>query len=330
LTASQTEVSVFFWSGGTAEPVQYSFGSPSSDGLLFGIQAGLAVGPTGVVWVGANNTLARLDPGTGSLAFLVVPEPPDNAAAEAHRPPQVRGLHSIEALATDGSGDVAIAMSGSSAVVIYHDSSNTFSTVALAAGAEPVDVAYGANGTLAVATINWTQGGTGTTNLLELVQPDGSISTVTTGSGTVAPYSSNGQTGFLSTGSGTSVDLTMAASGGAGSQASATATSFSAHVDFTQRVVEIPNGDLLGSSGDGFSMIDTTTGASTEYKLPSFTCTNAPSIPPESSPTSRPANISNQCPEMPQRYVSDSQGNVWFTSSFSANAVSEIVASAWS
>jgi len=332
LSASMTDVSVFFWNAVSANLTHYSLGAPSTHGLEFGTEASLAVGPSGTVWVGANSTLARLDVATGSITYLAVPTPPDNSNAEAPRPPPLQGSHLIQALAASDSGDVAIAMSASSAVLVYSDSAQTFSTISLNDDAEPLDVAYAPDGVLGVATANWAQGGQ--TNLLQFVQADGTISTATADSLTVSPFSSGTEQGFASTGGGATVDLTIPAAESGNSPTTPTVSPTTlpgGPIVFTDPISELPDGKMLAATNTGFAVIDGPTGSSAQYQLPSISCLNASSAEPDpsasSAETGAPAPEPDTCQEHPIRSVTDLDGNVWFTSSVSSNSISEVQAS---
>src|SRR5215813_3997306 len=56
-------------------------------------ESGLTVTAAGMVWLGINATLTRLDPSTGAVRTWRIPVPADNPAAESFRPSNVQGLY---------------------------------------------------------------------------------------------------------------------------------------------------------------------------------------------------------------------------------------------
>src|SRR5579884_2913815 len=91
----------------------WRLGDAEVDGLESGIQYGIAVAPSGVVWVGTN-------------------------------------LKPIAGVAVGEGGQVALATAGSTAIPIYDPASNSFRRLVLPSGFGATDVAYLADGTLAV------------------------------------------------------------------------------------------------------------------------------------------------------------------------------------
>jgi hypothetical protein len=119
--------------------------------------SGFAVTAVGVVWLGINSTLIRLDSNSGAVRTWQIPAPSDNPAAESYLPPPLKGQHLVQgiAVASDG-GEVAIAMSHSSSVEIFDQSDETFSQVSLPASSDaPVAVAYAQDGSLGIGMADY-------------------------------------------------------------------------------------------------------------------------------------------------------------------------------
>lgn len=128
----------------------WPLGDAGADGLETGIQYGMAVGPSGVVWVGANLKLARLDTATGAVKIIDVPPMPPQQPSQSNGPPQTGNLHPIAGAAVGPGGQVALATAGSTAIPIYHPANDSFRELDLPSGLVATDVAYLTDGTLAV------------------------------------------------------------------------------------------------------------------------------------------------------------------------------------
>jgi len=119
--------------------------------------SGLTVTLAGIVWLGINATLTRLDPSTGAVKTWRIPAPADNPAAESVRPSAVQGLYLVQAIdiSPDG-GQIAIAMDLSSSVELFDPSAGTFTQIAMPDTSDtPVSLAYATDGTLGVAIANY-------------------------------------------------------------------------------------------------------------------------------------------------------------------------------
>lgn len=119
--------------------------------------SGLTVTSAGIVWLGINATLTRLDPGTGAVKTWNIPAPADNPAAESFRPPGLRQQFLVQALAASSDGShIAIAISLASSVEVFDPSAGTFSQIAMPAVSDsPQSLAYAPDGTLGVGIANY-------------------------------------------------------------------------------------------------------------------------------------------------------------------------------
>lgn len=128
----------------------WRLGDSVATGLQTGIQYGIAVGPPGVVWVGANLKLVRLNTATRAVKIMDVPPmPPEQPPAPAG-PAQIADLHPIAGVAASPSGQLALATAGSTAIPIYDSVTDSFRQLALPNGLSADDVAYLPDDTLAV------------------------------------------------------------------------------------------------------------------------------------------------------------------------------------
>jgi hypothetical protein len=85
----------------------------------------------------------------------VVPAPIDNAAAEAYRPPELKGVHAIEGVGVSASGQVALALSASSQVSVFAPTTGSFSALALPPSTSANSVAFTSDGVLVAGLTNY-------------------------------------------------------------------------------------------------------------------------------------------------------------------------------
>lgn len=71
---------------------------------VYQAESGLAVTSAGMVWLGINVTLTRLDPSTGAVQTWRIPAPGDNPAAESFRPTDTQGQYLVQAIAASPDG----------------------------------------------------------------------------------------------------------------------------------------------------------------------------------------------------------------------------------
>jgi hypothetical protein len=119
--------------------------------------SGFAVTSTGVVWLGINSTLTRLESTSGTVRTWKIPAPVDNRVAESYLPAELKGQHLVQGIAVAPNGkEVAIAMTNSNSVELFDESSGKFGQVAMpTVSEEPLSVAYSSNGTLGIGLANF-------------------------------------------------------------------------------------------------------------------------------------------------------------------------------
>ncbi|MGH7442426.1 MAG: hypothetical protein ACREKE_07120, partial [bacterium] len=152
LAQSVADVALFRLSGPTGTLESWPVGSSAE--LELGLNSGLAVGRSGITWVGVGQSLFRVDTTAGSVTQIALPSVPESAAlAKLPGPPEAQ-TPGIIALAVAPSGSLAIARFGATAIQIYSPSSGTFTTVPLPDNSSP-NLA-GGNGALAFDSgVSW-------------------------------------------------------------------------------------------------------------------------------------------------------------------------------
>jgi len=171
---------------------------PVLSGAAAGFQAisGFAVTSAGIVWLGINSTLTRLDPSSGAVQTWQIPAPADNPIAESLLPPGLKGQHLVQgiAVAPDGS-QVAIAISHASSVEVFDASTGTFAQIAMpTTSIEPKAVAYSPDGTLGIALASYT---THQDNSALLVAPGGASQPAMVPVADSSSITSGGTRGFI-------------------------------------------------------------------------------------------------------------------------------------
>lgn len=324
LAESSSQAAIFYWDGARSTLRQYSLGNPVSEHLIFGIQAALAVSPNDTVWAGINSTLIRLDPISGTINMVQVPTPVDNTAAEAHRPPEMRGFHAIESLAVDSAGNVALAMSAANSVVLFNNKSQTFSQVILPSKGKPLSLAYSSDGTLGVATADWRNPAGGGADLVDLIGSSGQIEEVHVDATNIAADGTRfnvdaGGRALAQVSPSSAVDPKSSLS-------QTTVVPMTVHgVFLVVGAAAVPFGSAwtLAPTTDGFAKIGTSSGQVTNYELPTYSCTGI-SRPPNPAQTSRQLPSASTCQGYPLSFAVDAGGNVWFASTGSGSSVNEI------
>jgi hypothetical protein len=115
---------------------------PLSSRLRTGSASGFSVTATGVAWLGLNSTLIRIETRTGQVRSWTIP---------ALRPAGT-GRPAVEALAAGANGQVAIAMSNSSAIAVLSQRTGRFAEMTMPSSAyQPKSLAYARDGTLGVS-----------------------------------------------------------------------------------------------------------------------------------------------------------------------------------
>jgi hypothetical protein len=252
---SPGEARAFFWDAGDHQLRSWLLGDPLADRLMTGIENAIAVADDGTVWIGVNDTLIKLDPGSGLVTRSILPAP-TAAPADPGRP----GANAIRAVEPGPEGKVAVARSGAASVQVVDRNGKLIESVRLPAATEPVALAYATDGTLAIGLLDRASG---QENKLHL-HAAGGDRTVNVPAHTVvradnAILSGRPEDGVI----------------------------YSVKTDGTNAVVKLPavasrvvvGGELLATASGvvvetvtGLAVEDLSAGTVTEYQLPTFDC----------------------------------------------------------
>lgn len=131
IAASKSEEAIFHWNASAAQLAAFPFAT-STDPLPFALTASLTVSPSGTVWAGIHDTLVRLDPSTGAVQRIAIPQIPADSALLAGGSGQLSvplSAHVITGVVSEPDGNIAISLSFSSVVLNYNPSSGQFSQI---------------------------------------------------------------------------------------------------------------------------------------------------------------------------------------------------------
>ncbi len=104
--------------------------------------SGFTVTRSGVAWLGLNSTLIRVETRTGRVRSWPIPAPR----------PGGQGSPAVEALAANSDGQIAVAMSHSSAIQVFSQRTGRFTEVTLPTTTDqPQSMAFARDGTLGVS-----------------------------------------------------------------------------------------------------------------------------------------------------------------------------------
>lgn len=320
-TSANTE-SIFFWDPTTSKLKEYPFGRIGNS-IPFGMQAAMAVDSSGTVWAGIGTTLLRLDPASGTITRIPLPQVPNDAALVGGPgggpggPPRLFDSHAVQALTVDSGGNIVIAMSFTTSVLKYNPQTKTFSEVTLPNGDQANNVSALSNGSVAVATTQ--------INGLDFISPSGAVrhsnieSYVVGCHANVCVTSPDGHDLFT-------VTESSVPSGTSGNGPSAAKTTV-ASVRFLlgAKPTLLTDGSIVIPTMVGFDVVNSASGTSQQYSLPSKECSTAGMSNP--SGTARPAVVS--CQQTMMDYIVDQSGNIWLTSNFGNFSIYEISASTY-
>ncbi len=331
LTPAPTGSGVWFLEAGTTSTVlsewdgtrtqQYSLGNPASNGQLrLGVQAAITFTSDGSVWVGLNSTLLKVAIPSGQVSTWQIPPPCDNQMADLTRPSFVHGYHAVTSMSINSSGVIAIATSAANCVVTFNTNTNGFGSLQLPPGHEPLELAYGASGSLAVATAVWSQNPTSgaytaVDNNVDVMFPDGTSTAVAAPSVTVT----GGRNGsFLVTGAqGLVTALTAARVSGAWmSSASPLVAPMGSMLEVGVPAYALQNGSDIAATTHGFVALNSSGQRELALQLGSFDCSSASVAPsPPGLRKNATSQVTTLCPEHPAGFAVDGNGNIWFYAS---------------
>ncbi len=272
--------------------------------------AGMVVDSHGDLWVGANETLARLDPASGAVTSWSIPLPPESPFAEEPSD------HQVMALTIGAGGVIVIGMTSAADLEAFNPATQAFSTIPLPQIGWIQGLASLRDGTVAVAMVNQTEHPFQADALI-LISPSGSEESLDTGSEYVT---SNGDL-FLA---GATTWATIDAAGGITPVSVAPTSGRDQRINPDEGAI-LGDGRIVLGTGGGIAVVN---GPSTLYlDLPTWTCTgNLISFPVP--PPSLPAN-GVQCGQTPMVLAVDGAGNVWIVPNLPQSEVGLIPAGAY-
>lgn len=327
LDADATSESVFFMDPTTGHLSQWSFAN-ASDPLSYGIQAGIAVAPSGTVWLGIDKTLVRLDPSTGTLQRIALPTVPTDASLQGGpggigNVPRIFSTHSVTSIAAEADGDVAITTSWSTAILVYDPTTGAFSMDVLPGTSVPTAVTATPDGELIASSPR--------TKAVDAIDPDGTVHQTTQ-----YAYALRCRSGTCATSTGGHQATVLRDGGDRGgtAQSSAATSGATAAPTFTKQAVQvagpvqfqvgtaptpIAGGSMIAPTTNGFAVVDPTTGTTSAYTLPTSRCTSQPGPAGTTTPPT-----TGTCQAAPTGYVVDTAGNIWYTANFGTANVYEL------
>lgn len=322
IAASTSDEAIFHWNALTSQLQTFPFAT-SSDPLPFGDQASLTIDSSGIVWAGIHSTLIRLNPSTGAIEQIAIPQLPTDSAlvggpGSGATQPRLFSTHDISGVASAPNGTIVISVTFSSILLTYDPASGTFSQIALPAADIPTGLNVLTGGTIVV---------TANSDSLTVVRPDGSIQSTLPlpssgfgcGSGVCAVIQDPHTIEMLDNGT---VGPTSATSGSpamVGPFSAKGVTVQGVNLQVGRSPIPLRNGEVLASTVSGFDVVDPSTASTTSLSLPSQTCTTR-AVSVASGPV--PSKVT--CQETPVDFAVDSAGNVWFTSNSGTAVVFEL------
>jgi hypothetical protein len=138
-------------------------------------RAGLAVDADGRVVVGIDMSLFVFDPSSETVDRVAVPLVEPNEAEQAYRPPALQSGQWIQDVAAGPNGEIALALSGGSAVLLYELRTREFTVLRLPADSTAAAVEFTDSGELGIGLVNFR---THMPHTFGLVRPGGELQLV--------------------------------------------------------------------------------------------------------------------------------------------------------
>ncbi len=155
--STDSEAQVLRQRGASSQVSTWSLGNPVEIRIQAGSESGFSIDPDGNVWIGAEMTLVKLEPISGSVKRWDIPTVALNNQADAIRPPSAKGAQHVRALAAEA-GKVVIAVAGASELVTFDPGRQVFERASLPKFGDANDVAILSDGTIAVGMRNYDTG----------------------------------------------------------------------------------------------------------------------------------------------------------------------------
>jgi hypothetical protein len=293
------------WDSAEGVLSSWSLGVPESASNSPG---GIAIGPTGDVWVGIGTYLVEFDPAKAQVVQTTsvdVPSNFDDAAAELYRPPELQGEHGIQGVAVTSAGNVIVGVQAAN-VVFDIDPSGAVTNVVLPANTDTSQIASIPGGGFAVGMENYV---THLTDTIDLVGADGTISqTVSNVDASAVVASARG----LIFGTGTTATANVTTSATGAPQVSGSISEVSSSVGALPNALQLaalPGGVIAKVSGQSILVIGADGATTADYSFPNGDESCSMSSGAGSSTTTEVA----PCGVAPLAIASDSDGNIWIS-----------------
>lgn len=298
---SANDSRVWHWDPAVGKAASWSLGADSA--LRGGAAAPQLAACSSGVWFGVDHTLVSLDPATGAVSNVAVPAAPPVPAVDAHRPPELRGLAAVDALACDGT-DVVVGLAGASQAFRYHPQAGSFDPIALPDGTEVVSIARSDAGELALGLQDYVAarphvvmvlGSRGT----RMVEVDDSTHVATAGSA------------FLSGVRAQSIARGESAAG------PARQTLLAPDVNPTLGLRSLPDGRVVVATATGLRIVDPAGQKAAENlslgRVPCLERTGTPAAKPTpgSAPPQPPPTVAQLCAVTARAFTVDPAGNIF-------------------
>ena len=138
--SSPTDGSLFHWDADNKVLKRTELGTSELDHGPQWTPAVAADTASDGAWVGVNQVLYSVG-SDGHVQRYSPPVGDDLVEAESYRPPELRGIHAVRALAVDDA-HVALSFTASGSIILFDRSAGTFSSIALPKATEASSLAF--------------------------------------------------------------------------------------------------------------------------------------------------------------------------------------------
>ncbi len=318
IAGSKSREAIFHWDAISRHLSTYPFAT-SSDPLPFGNQASLTLDSAGTVWAGVQSTLVRLNPSSGAVQRIHIPQLPTDPALVGGpgggpgQPPRLFSTHAISAVVSEADGEIAITVTFSSILLIFNPVSGQFAQVDLPAVDVPTSLNVLPAGTLVVTAdsrsmITLTINGTISSSVALPSSGFGCMS------GSCGVVQNQHAVQFLDV-------ATTAQKADVGNFSVVERGAIpGAALQVGQTPVPLGGGRMVVATVSGFDVVQSSGGSVASFTLPDPTCTTK-MISNAVGPVRSGPQL---CQEVPASDAVDASGNVWFTSNGGTPAIYEL------
>lgn len=323
VAGSKKGTTLFRYDQQTSALKQFPVQCPTGPSPTVGLRAELTVTSGGAtVWLGLNQTLAKLTPATGQLTCIALPTRNLGATTLDHQPPMLHGYAEVEGTAVSPDGStVAVGRAGATSIQLYDTLAGTWTSMALPNAEEASqvgsDVAYLPDGDL-LATANNTA-----THADQLLMSTSKGFVPVDAAGAATTVAARGD--LFAAASSTS--LSMGSDTGGVAKAATVGLAQSSGLSYIpsgtvgEPAVPLGNGEIAVPSASGIVIVEASTGGSHELSL-GTTIAGLPGV--LSSPAAVPTT--QEVPINAEEVAVDQSGDLWFIPDINNNKIGEIAA----